>query len=690
MTELGKADTGRGQPDVCLVLMPYAPLERPSLALGLLKSCLSRGGIRAEVVYANLAFTRRIGFHTYRFVETALSEYQAAEWTFSSAAFPDFETDPADYFQFMFDGGEHMEPLLTAKDAVFLWNRVRELARPFIEQTARDIVSKKPRIVGCSSSIYQNVATLAVLKRIRELDSGIVTLMGGANCEGKMGVGLIREFPWVDFVVSGEADEIFDGLCRLLIAKGRDASSTELPPGVIGQVHLRDPQGTYRLTTNPPRCIAMDLDALPIPDFDDYFSSLEQAGFADNVRPGLVMETSRGCWWGQRRPCSFCGLNGMGRVYRRKSPGRIIDEFTTLSQRYGLSDFLQVDTIVDMSYIHQVLPVLSKTDRRYAVMIETKANLKKDDLRLMRDAGARWIQPGIESLHDSVLNLMGKGTSLLQNVQTLKHARELGIRLSWNMLSGFPGEKDEWFLEMSALLPCLMHLQPPNYMTRIRYDRFSAYHRDPSRYGLSLAPLRPYLWIYPFASPRLDSLVYFFERRNPYMDFNRKRQFGPGHEALYAQIVEWIRLFCCRDQPRLEALFEDGHAVITDTRPCAVQTSRRLDGLPCRILQACDSAVSMKDLRQMLDGEWDSDAIHKAIETLREEKLVLEHKGALLGLPVIGRTPVLLRLEELPGGFARLPDYKRLRQSILGRRILGLHDSAFAQLFTGQHTPGSR
>jgi hypothetical protein len=45
----------------------------------------------------------------------------------------------------------------------------------------------------------------------------------------------------------------------------------------------------------------------------------------ERIEPGLLIETSRGCWCGAVSHCTFCGLNGEGMAYRRKSPQRVID-----------------------------------------------------------------------------------------------------------------------------------------------------------------------------------------------------------------------------------------------------------------------------------------------------------------------------------------------------------------------------
>ena len=54
---------------VVLVQMPYSGVDRPSIALGLLKAYLSAAGIPSEVVYGNLAFASEIGVDVYQAFE---------------------------------------------------------------------------------------------------------------------------------------------------------------------------------------------------------------------------------------------------------------------------------------------------------------------------------------------------------------------------------------------------------------------------------------------------------------------------------------------------------------------------------------------------------------------------------------------------------------------------------------------
>jgi ribosomal peptide maturation radical SAM protein 1 len=343
------------------------------------------------------------------------------------------------------------------------------------------------------------------------MSSQTVLLMGGANCEGEMGVETLRSFPWVDCVVSGEADAMFPSLCRMLLNQGRCVHAGVLPSGAISRTDLRSMLPDVSSNGAPPtRPVIHDMDTVPIPDYDHYFETLKDSTLSNLVEPELLAESSRGCWWGEKSHCTFCGLNGTGMKYRSKSAKRVVAELSELSGRHGIRTIQFVDNILDMSYFNTVLPELAAAKERYAIFYETKANLKRKQVELLANAGVRCIQPGIESLDDNVLSLIGKGTSTLMNLQLLKWLNEFGIDAAWNMLSGIPGESDNWYAEMAEWLPAIFHLQPPTGVNRVRYDRFSPYHMRPQDFGLMLEPSRAYAYVYDLPRESLMKLAYSF------------------------------------------------------------------------------------------------------------------------------------------------------------------------------------
>lgn len=620
-------------PEVALVLMPFAAPQRPSIALGLLKAALTQDGIQSRVYYANLWYVDAMSLEAVMRAERHRVECLVGEWIFSPAAFPDFQPDTEGYYRLLPDMTQEARELVT---------RLRELSGEFVELTARRILKDRPRVVACSSMFQQHCASLALLRRVKELAPAVITVMGGANCEGSMGLVTHTAFPWVDFVVNGEAEHVFPRLCADLLAGRQTGQPGVLTPWSRGE--RREPE----------RLVVERLDDSPMPDYDDYFEAMESCSARSCFWPALQIETSRGCWWGQKHHCTFCGLNGSGMGYRSKSAERILEEFQALAARYRTRDFGVVDNIINMAHLKTVLPTLAALPKRYNLFYETKANLRRDQVRLLAEAGVSWIQPGIESMHDEVLKLMDKGTTALINVQLLKWAREFGVQVTWNMLMGFPGEKPEWYEQMAAWLPLISHLQPPTGNGMVRYDRFSPYHTAPERYGITLTPCPTYAFVYPLPSAGLAELAYFFED-DPDSIRRLERQ---GAEGPHQATKEVIRLWRERSRhplPPILSVQDDGQILrFLDTRPCALARRQTLEGPLREAYLACQEPKASRSV-----GE------PEVVRELVERKLILELDGRCLALAVGGDLPS--RSQRYPGGDIREippappPSIERLR-----------------------------
>ncbi len=184
-------------------------------------------------------------------------------------------------------------------------------------------------------------------------------MLGAANCESVMGLTTHEKFPWVDYVVSGEADDIVVDQVHGMLDEGRDLGPERLPVGVIAPVH-RD-SGYTGLRDHPPRAVSYSFQFNPIPNYDDYFSALKAAPvLGEIVQPGLPIEGSRGCWWGERKHCAFCSLNGASRTYRAKPPSKIEDEIEGLNRRYDVEWFGLVDNIINMTWAKSLFPTLAE------------------------------------------------------------------------------------------------------------------------------------------------------------------------------------------------------------------------------------------------------------------------------------------------------------------------------------------
>ena len=69
-------------------------------------------------------------------------------------------------------------------------------------------------VIGFTSTFQQNTAALAAAREVKRLSPHVVTVFGGANCDGEQGLALHRNFPFVDFVVRGEGDVAFPAFLK--------------------------------------------------------------------------------------------------------------------------------------------------------------------------------------------------------------------------------------------------------------------------------------------------------------------------------------------------------------------------------------------------------------------------------------------------------------------------------------------
>ena len=68
--------------DIVLVSMPFAEVQRPSIALGLLRAALRNTDIQSEVVYGNFGLAETIGLVAYQAMQSTPTDHLLGEWCF--------------------------------------------------------------------------------------------------------------------------------------------------------------------------------------------------------------------------------------------------------------------------------------------------------------------------------------------------------------------------------------------------------------------------------------------------------------------------------------------------------------------------------------------------------------------------------------------------------------------------------
>ena len=482
---------------IVLVSMPWESASRPSLAIGTLVAIARRAGFDCTALHLNLDLSAMMGSAVYDAFAENLELFPLGEHVFAVDLFGREALD-SDRYLARFGGTDPIES--ASPDPLHI---LRDRTVPcFLGDATARLADLRPDVVGFSCTFNQVLPSLALARRLKATLPGLKVLLGGACVHGQMGETYAQTFPdAVDHVFTGEADDSFPAW---LWAYAEGDSQRPLP-GVTGG-RARQPA---RLTQN--------LDDVPIPVYDDYFAErarLEAAGASLRYVRHLPYKSSRGCWWGEKHHCTFCGLNNEGMLFRRKSPKRVVAELGELAERYGITSFMAADNILDFRAYNDLLGDLQRLEIDLDLFYEIKANVRRVDVAALRRAGVRRVQPGIESFSDHVLQLMRKGASGLQNVQALKLLQEHGISVDYNILVGFPGETFEDYQDNIRLMRAIMHLPRPNGSAiTVRVDRFSPFFDDSEALGIhGLQAAESYGRLIPAGIAAPEKYAYFFER----------------------------------------------------------------------------------------------------------------------------------------------------------------------------------
>lgn len=528
-------DGNENHPDspIALVAMPWQDVASPSIQIGTLHAWLENLGLACRSFSFHLEYAAwmaseselvrvlgdeveqgrdppdgsvlpdtpsriRHAVRAYSTIANSQTDLAIGEWIFSAALRGSHSLRSADH-----DYLARLRQRGLNEASIERAIALRRTAHRFIERCAIRLLEEGPAVVGLTLTYQQTVASLALARELKLRRPQLPIAIGGASCDGPMGAALLRTYRFVDVALSGEAESVAAELFRALI----DRQPVPDRPGISA----RDEQGDVRSAHG--RATASSLKDSPIPEYSEYFARLTTNGLDVGIDPRVPFESSRGCWWGERSHCSFCGLNGGGMQYRSKPAGRVVSELRELATRHRNLSFVAVDNIMDLAFFDTLFPQLIEGGLDLELFYETKANLTRTQVALLRRAGVLSIQPGIESLATPILRRIHKGTTALQNVRLLKYCAEFGVRVVWNLIYGFPDEEESDYISMAQRIPSLIHFSPPS-TGPLYVDRFSPYHADPDRYGIVLeGPLPAYAVLHPEARSDLASIAPSFAYR---------------------------------------------------------------------------------------------------------------------------------------------------------------------------------
>jgi radical SAM superfamily enzyme YgiQ (UPF0313 family) len=299
------------------------------------------------------------------------------------------------------------------------------------EEIKSEIKKRNPDIVGIQAMTLTLVDVMLTAGIVKKLNRDTPVILGGPH------VNIYPEEtisnPDVDFLVLGEGEYVFLDLINAL-SQGKDFSK------IKGIVYKRNNE----IINTGRREFITDLDELPFParhlvPYRKYYSALAKE------TPITTMMTSRGCPF----KCIFCNRPQLGKIFRHRSAGNVVDE---MEECIGLGIkeiFLYDDTFsINKQRAADVCDEILRRNLKIIWDIRTRVDtVDKEVLKKLKAAGCERIHFGVESGTQEILDVLRKGITLQQAENAFRWSKEAGIITLAYFTIGNPTESKRQILE---------------------------------------------------------------------------------------------------------------------------------------------------------------------------------------------------------------------------------------------------
>lgn len=474
--------------EILLVVPPFSLINLPCIGLDILKTIADSMNMKTSILYSNLLFAKYIGVEKYNQISRALLSMHTmlGERIFAEAAYSSMPCLGVDFLK-RYD--ENFNEVFLSLSSIEEMTNIARMANSWTNILAEEIANRQFNIVGVTSGHQQTNAAIALINAIKKRNSNIICTMGGSACDGDMAEGIQTLSPNVDYIFSGESE-----------------------------VSWRDFLNKYKSDNLPSNRIITgkylsNLDEILCGEntYFDYYNQINYLNIVKDEETSILYESSRGCWWGERNKCTFCGVNGWNKHYRHKSEQKVIDELSKMLNAHPKVKHIEmVDTLMPRNYFNKLLSTIKNDFPSITMFYEQRADLTFEQVVQLKRAGINYTQVGIEALSTNLLKLVNKGVDAEQNIKCLRYLKSTGLLIGWNLLIEIPNDKATDWNEFLDLIPYIYHLNPPLLVRPLEIARFSPYFEHPEKYTIKkIAPSSVYSEIFP-KSADYEKLAWLF------------------------------------------------------------------------------------------------------------------------------------------------------------------------------------
>lgn len=314
------------------------------------------------------------------------------------------------------------------------------------KSSAADILSYKPGLIGFSTWCITYPASLLIAKEIKNQSPEIPIVFGGPHASVLAGETL-KNFPFIDFVLKGEADTSFPQFVQELT---QPAPNFSCIPGLC----FRTDSG--QIKENEINKNVINLDELPLPAY--------------NLVPQLKwmkLDVGRGCPF----QCIFCSTSDFfSKKYRVKSSGKIIGEMMKAFQNKGIKSYSFSHDMFTLNkkFVFELCDKLIALKTKGIVFKWTCSAridcISEEMIIKMKEAGCSDIFFGIETGSQRMQQIIRKNLDVADTYKIADLCRIYGINMHASFIIGFP---EETKTDVSKTLKCALLLAIKGTLTQI-------------------------------------------------------------------------------------------------------------------------------------------------------------------------------------------------------------------------------
>ncbi len=327
---------------------------------------------------------------------------------------------------------------------------------------------RNPAIFLISPLTLSYNLAIEVAKIIKEINAGNIVIFGGAHASF-LDIECLKS-PYVDFIVREDGEWTVPELIKNLI-ENKEVSGIR---GITYKTEERIVRVPIRALSRIPRV--------------DYFPKYEffPKNFGKKV-PYLRTCLNRGCPY----HCAFCGD-----IWNNMKPQEYpiwwtIKEIEFLKRRFGNCLFyLNDETFLCKTQKYRILQFAEEIRfLNVRWIVQTRINqLDKEALTAMHLAGCRQVELGCETVIQRSLDLISKGTKVLQIEKALEKVKETGISTYGYWIIGLPSESKEDVIKIQDSIVELIKrglLDILNYSILVPYPGTKIF-RNPKKFGMEI------------------------------------------------------------------------------------------------------------------------------------------------------------------------------------------------------------